>query len=50
MILLDRVTKLPEGFKVANDIKAPPYVFQANKDRIKRGGEVTPGQVLVIPQ
>jgi OmpA-OmpF porin, OOP family len=26
--------KLPEGFKVANDIKAPPYVFQANKDPV----------------
>lgn len=27
--------KLPEGFKVAaNDIKAPPYIFQANKDPV----------------
>ena len=26
--------KLPEGYKVANDIKAPPYVFQANKDPV----------------
>lgn len=27
--------KLPEGFTVAsNDIKAPPYVFQANKDPV----------------
>jgi len=25
---------LPEGFKVANDIKAPPYVFQAYKDPV----------------
>src|SRR5262249_15397761 len=26
---------LPEGFKVtANDIKAPPYIFQANKDPV----------------
>jgi OOP family OmpA-OmpF porin len=26
--------KLPDGFKVANEIKAPPYVFQANKDPV----------------
>ncbi len=27
--------KLPEGFSVAaNDIKAPPYIFQANKDPV----------------
>ncbi len=25
---------LPEGFSIANDIKAPPYVFQANKDPV----------------
>lgn len=25
---------LPEGFSVANEIKAPPYVFQANKDPV----------------
>jgi hypothetical protein len=24
-------------------------IFQANKDRIKRGGEVAPGQVLIVP-
>jgi nucleoid-associated protein YgaU len=24
-------------------------IFKANKDRIKRGGEVTPGQVLIVP-
>jgi OmpA-OmpF porin, OOP family len=26
--------KLPEDFKVANEVKAPPYVFQANKDPV----------------
>jgi OmpA-OmpF porin, OOP family len=25
---------LPDGFKIANDVKAPPYVFQAYKDPV----------------
>ncbi|MDE2379576.1 OmpA family protein [Bradyrhizobium sp.] len=32
--IADALKNLPEGFSVANEIKAPPYVFQANKDPV----------------
>lgn len=32
--IAEALKNLPEGFSVANEVQAPPYVFQANKDPV----------------